>query len=224
MSKHISIEFAQYLIEQDIAVFGDFTLKSGRKSPYFFNFGKLDNTKSLQAVSDFYARKIVDSEVDYDVVFGPAYKGIPLAIGVANSIQAITGNTVEFCFNRKKEKTYGDGGSFVGANLTGKKVLIVDDVVTSGITVKDSITLVEQAGGKVSGFVVAVDRQETGADTGISAAQYCKEHFSCPLISISSVTDIICSLSKSSENILIVNEMKGYLDKYGVVNQHILSR
>ncbi|MEL0638821.1 orotate phosphoribosyltransferase [Marinomonas sp. TI.3.20] len=210
-----SKEFAKYLVDEDIATFGEFLLKSGRKSPYFFNFGKLNNTKRLQIVCSFYAQKIIQLGIDFDVIFGPAYKGIPLSIGVANAVQDLTHTPVEFCFNRKSVKKYGDVGSHVGANLEGKRVLITDDVVTSGITISESVKLVEKLGGEVVGFIVALDRQEKGVDIGISAAQFCENNYSFPLISVSSVSDIIEVLKTDSMNNAIVDSMNSYLRKYG---------
>ncbi len=153
-------EVAQFLIDSDVIVFGSFQLKSGRESPYFFNFGKLSSASLINKLAWFYARFIIENDVDPKVIFGPAYKGIPLAVAIAISLQRDFGVDVDFSFNRKEYKCYGDSGILIGSALDEKSVIIVDDVITSGLTIDDSVNLVRSMSGIVISYLVALDRKE----------------------------------------------------------------
>ena len=155
--------FFAFVIECGVLRFGEFTLKSGRVSPYFFNAGLFNTGARLARLAEFYARAIVDANMGYDMVFGPAYKGIPLATATAAALARLTGNDVPFAFDRKEAKDHGEGGSLVGSPLTGR-VLIVDDVISAGTSVAHSLRLIEAAGARAVGVAIALDRQERGVD------------------------------------------------------------
>lgn len=153
--------FVDFLIEQQVLLFGDFVLKSGIKSPYFFNAGQFKTGRSLGLLGEFYADKIIQEKIEFDLLFGPAYKGIPLVSSVAIALFKKYGVDKPFCFNRKEIKDHGEGGAIVGESLKGR-VLIIDDVVTRGTAFRESQKIIEQAGAKVAGLVITLDRQEPG--------------------------------------------------------------
>jgi len=171
--------------------FGEFTLKSGRISPYFFNAGGFDDGRSLQLLSDCYAQAILDSGVAFDMLFGPAYKGIPLASGISIMLNASHDLNIPFAYNRKEAKDHGEGGTLVGAELRGN-VLITDDVISAGTSVRESIEWIQNAGATASGVAIALDRQERGAGEK-SAAQEVADQFGIPVISIAGLDDLIRS-------------------------------
>lgn len=175
--------------------FGEFELKSGRISPYFFNAGSFADGRSLAEVGDFYAEALELSGIEFDMLFGPAYKGIPLATATAVSIWNRQGREVPVAFNRKEEKQHGEGGRIMGAPLSGR-VLIVDDVITAGTAIRESITLIEEAGGEVAGAVVALDREERGEGTA-STIQELEAEFGFQVTSVAALTDLIGFLEVS---------------------------
>lgn len=175
--------------------FGEFELKSGRISPYFFNAGSFADGRSLAEVGDFYAEALELSGIEFDMLFGPAYKGIPLATATAVSIWNRQGREVPVAFNRKEEKQHGEGGRIMGAPLSGR-VLIVDDVITAGTAIRESITLIEEAGGEVAGAVVALDREERGEGTA-STIQELEAEFGFQVTSVAALTDLIGFLEAS---------------------------
>ena len=194
--------------------FGEFTLKSGRVSPYFFNAGGFDDGLSLQILSDCYAQAILDSELDFDMLFGPAYKGIPLAAGIAMMLNASHQRNLPFAYNRKEAKDHGEGGTLVGAALKGR-VLITDDVISAGTSVRESIQWISESGAQVCGVAIALDRQERGNGEK-SAAQEVESEFGIPVISIAGLGDLIDFLESQSAANIDINAIRRYRSDYGV--------
>ena len=193
--------------------FGSFTLKSGRVSPYFFNAGGFDDGASLGELASCYAEAIADSGVDYDMLFGPAYKGIPLAAATAVALHAHQGRNIPYAFNRKEAKYHGEGGTIVGAPLAGK-VLVIDDVISAGTSVRESISIIDSANATTAGIAIALDRQERGSGE-LSAAQQVQKEYGIPCIAIAGLDDLIAYLeSKSIEN-LDLNAIEQYRERYG---------
>jgi len=193
--------------------FGEVTLKSGRVSPYFFNAGGFDDGHSLQLLSDCYAQAILDSGVAFDMLFGPAYKGIPLASGISIMLNASHDLNIPFAYNRKEAKDHGEGGTLVGAQLKGN-VLITDDVISAGTSVRESIEWIQNAGATACGVAIALDRQERGAGEK-SAAQEVTEQFGIPVISIAGLDDLIEFLESQSVAGIDIGAIRRYRSKYG---------
>jgi orotate phosphoribosyltransferase len=197
-------KFLHFVIEHEILRFGEFTLKSGRVSPYFFNAGLFNTGEKLSFLARCYADAIVESAIDYDVLFGPAYKGIPLATSTAMALANKHQVNKPYCFNRKEAKDHGEGGTIVGAELTGK-VLIVDDVITAGTAIREAADIISSAGAKLNGIAVAMDRQERGTGS-LSAIQEIEQNYQIKVVSIIGLQNIVDYLM-SSEN----QELKSYL-------------
>ena len=193
--------------------FGRFTLKSGRVSPYFFNAGGFDDGASLDELAHCYADAIIRSGVDFDMLFGPAYKGIPLAAATAVALHRHHGRNVPFAFNRKEAKDHGEGGSTVGAPLSGR-VLVVDDVISAGTSVRESIGIIGGAGAVAAGVIIALDREErvTGE---LSAAQEVKRDYGIPCISIAGLNDLIHYLKDRDERRVDIAAIQEYRNRYG---------
>ena len=194
--------------------FGEFTLKSGRVSPYFFNAGGFDDGRSLEILSDCYAQAILDSELNFDMLFGPAYKGIPLAAGIAIMLNTSHGQNIPFAYNRKEAKDHGEGGTLVGAALSGN-VLITDDVISAGTSVRESIQWINQAGAKTCGVAIALDRQERG-NGAKSASQEVTIEFDIPVIAIAGLDDLIQFLESQSVANIDIGAIRRYREEYGV--------
>lgn len=194
--------------------FGQFTLKSGRVSPYFFNAGGFDDGRSLEILSDCYAQAILDSGVAFDMLFGPAYKGIPLSAGIAIMLNASHQRNIPFAYNRKEAKDHGEGGTLVGAELRGN-VLITDDVISAGTSVRESIEWIQQAGARACGVAIALDRQERGNGQK-SAAQEVTDEFGIPVIAIASLDDLIEFLESQSVADIDIEAIRRYRVEYGV--------
>ena len=194
--------------------FGEFTLKSGRISPYFFNAGGFDDGRSLELLSDCYAGAILDSGLDFDMLFGPAYKGIPLAAGIAIMLNNTHLRNTPFAYNRKETKDHGEGGILVGAKLTGN-VLITDDVISAGTSVRESIEWIHQAGATACGVAIALDRQERGKGVK-SAAQEVMDEFGIPVIAIAGLDDLIDFLESQSVANIDIKAIRRYRDDYGI--------
>eukprot|EP01069_Polyplicarium_translucidae_P004952 Polyplicarium_translucidae@DN2693_c0_g1_i2.p2 len=197
-------EFLECAIEKEAVRFGDFTLKSGRKSPYFFNFGAFDDGRSLSVVAAAFAELIVECGVEFDVMFGPAYKGIPLVAVVAAQLFEKHGISKPFVFNRKEQKEHGEGGVLVGATATlkeGARVLVVDDVITAGTAVREALRLIEATKARVTTLVVSFDREERMEDgTGRSAVQALAADEEVAVLSVANLGNLICLLrSKGDE-------------------------
>lgn len=184
------------LVEAGVLRFGEFTLKSGRSSPYFFNLGSLNTGAATQRLGEAYADAIETAGFGLDVVFGPAYKGIPIAVATAEAL-ARRGRDVAWAFNRKEAKDHGEGGAFVGGDLTGR-VVLVDDVLTAGTAIRESVRLVRGAGGSLAGVVIALDRQELN-DQGRTAVQALAEELSVPVLSLLALEDVIEYLDRESD-------------------------
>jgi len=207
-------DFIEFAIAHKVLCFGDFTLKSGRRSPYFFNTGLFSDGASLATLGHFYASAITASGVDFDMLFGPAYKGIPLATSVAIALAGPFRRNVPFCFNRKELKDHGEGGMLFGARLAGK-VLIVDDVISAGASVNNSVNIIRQAGAVPAGVAVAMDRQEQG-EGPLSAVQETEQRHRIKVISIvtlDNVVEYMEVLKDMKENLDRINE---YRSLYGV--------
>ncbi len=185
-----SLKFIQFAVDQGVLQFGEFTLKSGRVSPYFLNTGLFNDGRALERLGAFYARAIVDANVEFDMLFGPAYKGIPLAAVTAVSLAREHALNVPYAFNRKEAKEYGDGGQTVGTPIAGR-VLIVDDVITAGTAINETVKTIRGTGGRAAGAVIAFDRQERGATGVRSAVDSLREHFSMPIIAVATVTELV---------------------------------
>lgn len=208
--------FLDAAIANDALTFGSFTLKSGRKSPYFFNMGKFCTGKSLSQLAEGYAHTIIESPIQFDVLFGPAYKGIPLAAAVLTALYRIGGEKyadVEYSFNRKEKKDHGEGGSIVGADLKGKKVLIIDDVMTAGTAINEAFDIIDSEKGIAIGCIIALDRQETVKDSDASAAKTVSKRHGVPVLNIVDFDDIIKRMQGmfTKDQLVAVHE---YRDKY----------
>ncbi len=207
-------QFFKLAMTQGNLKFGEFTLKSGRVSPYFFNAGGFDDGRSLEILSTCYAQAILDSEIEFDMLFGPAYKGIPLASGIAIMLNAGHQKNIPFAYNRKEAKDHGEGGTLVGAELKGN-VLITDDVISAGTSVRESIHWIRQAGAKVCGVAIALDRQERGQGDK-SAAQEVTDEFGLPVIAIAGLDDLIDFLESQSVEGIDIEAIRRYRNDYGI--------
>ena len=208
-------EFIELALELGVLRFGEFTLKSGRVSPYFFNAGLFSTGYAAAKLGRYYAAAIAESDVKFDMLFGPAYKGIPLATLAAASLAEQHDIDVPYSYNRKEAKAHGEGGSIVGAPLGGK-VLIVDDVITAGTAVREAYKLISAAGADVAGLVISLDRQERGQGA-FSAVQELKSSLGIPVISIIQLDDLIEILEESSEYEAFLDPVVSYRKQYGVI-------
>lgn len=206
-------QFIALAIEHNVLCFGEFTLKSGRISPYFFNAGRFQTGAALAALGDAYAAALVAADIDIDMIFGPAYKGIPLAATTAATLAEKHHRDYPFCYNRKEAKDHGEGGTLVGAPLKGK-VLIIDDVITAGTAVREVIDIIHAAEAKPAAVLIGLNRQERG-NGDKSAIQEVEELFSIPVISIVTLDDII-EYMKAQGDAANVSAMQDYRDQYGV--------
>ena len=207
-------DFIEFAISHKVLCFGDYTLKSGRHSPYFFNTGLFSDGASLARLGHFYASAITASGVDFDMLFGPAYKGIPLATSVAIALAGPFGRNVPFSFNRKEIKGHGEGGMLLGAGLAGR-VLIVDDVISAGTSVNNSVYIIRQAGAEPAGVAVALDRQERGEGLR-SAVQETEQQYRIKVISIVTLDNVIEYLEDRKDMQTNLDRIKDYRNLYGV--------
>ena len=205
------IEFAQH---HEALRFGEFTLKSGRRSPYFFNAGLFNSGAALAKLGQYYAEAIRNSGIAYDMLFGPAYKGIALAASTAIALAQYHGRDVPYCFNRKEAKDHGEGGTLVGAPLKGR-VLIIDDVISAGTSVRESIAMICAAGAEPAGIAMVLDRQERGRGT-LSAAQEVHSEFGIPCVSIATLADLLDYLQTQPLGNIDIEAIRRYRDEYGV--------
>lgn len=208
-------EFIELAQRHDVLKFGEFTLKSGRVSPYFFNAGAFSSGRALATLGRCYARRILDSGLAFDVLLGPAYKGIPLASATAIALADEHGMDIPFAYNRKEAKAHGEGGTLVGAPLVGR-VLVIDDVITAGTAVREVITMIRAAGAELSGVVIGLNRQERG-EGELSAVQEVERSYGVPVLSIidmSHIIDYLEGLGGGPAGAL--QAMKEYRDRYGV--------
>jgi orotate phosphoribosyltransferase len=212
-------DFIRFAIQQEVLCFGEFKTKAGRLSPYFFNAGLFNDGESLKQLTQFYAQAILFSKIPFDMLYGPAYKGIPLAAGTAIAL-AEKNRNVPYCFNRKEAKDHGEGGSTVGAKLQGQ-VLIIDDVISAGTSVRESITLIRAAGATPCGVVIALDRMELGQQTqqnenDLSAAQEVERNYGIPVVAIATLNDLIGYLQANPAMAQNLQAVQSYRDRYGV--------
>lgn len=211
-------EFIEFALEKQVLRFGEFTLKSGRKSPYFFNAGLFKTGGDLARLGRFYAAALIDAKVDFDLVFGPAYKGIPIATTTTVALFDQYNLDVPYCFNRKEVKTHGEGGSLVGADLKGK-VMLVDDVITAGTAIRESMEIIKAHNAELSGVLIALDRQEKGQGA-LSAIQEVERDFGTQVISIVTLADVITYLKeKQKDNAELATSLASitqYRQDYGI--------
>ncbi|CAE6963312.1 MULTISPECIES: orotate phosphoribosyltransferase [Pseudomonas] len=207
-------DFIRFAIERGVLRFGQFTLKSGRTSPYFFNAGLFDSGLALAQLGRFYAAAIVDSGIDFDVLFGPAYKGIPLAATTAVALAEHHGRDLPWCFNRKEAKDHGEGGTLVGAPLEGR-VLIVDDVITAGTAIREVMQIIQGQGAQAAGTLIALNRQERGQGE-LSAIQEVERDFAMPVVSIVSLQQVLEYLAGDAELKQYLPAVEAYRAEYGI--------
>jgi orotate phosphoribosyltransferase len=207
-------EFIEFALAKNVLRFGEFTLKSGRTSPYFFNAGLFNTGGDLARLGRFYAAALVDSGVEYDLVFGPAYKGIPIATTTTVALADHHNLDMPYCFNRKEAKTHGEGGNLVGSPLQGK-VMLVDDVITAGTAIRESMEIIKANNAELSGVLIALDRQEKGQGE-LSAIQEVERDFNTQVISIVSLNDVITYLADKPEMTEHLSAIKQYRENYGI--------
>ena len=214
--KDFQKDFLEFVIANNILRFGEFTLKSGRVSPYFFNAGLFNTGSKLAFLANCYAAAIADLETDYDLLFGPAYKGIPLAATTALALATQHGIDKPYCFNRKEAKAHGEGGSIVGAELRGR-VLIIDDVITAGTAVREAVEIIQGAGAELASIAVAMDRQEKGTGSS-SAIQEIEQAYGIEIAHIISLQNIIDFLQAADDSALSEHlpAVEKYREQYGV--------
>lgn len=207
-------DFLRFALQQGVLRFGEFTLKSGRTSPYFFNAGLFNTGAALARLGRFYARAIIESGIAFDVLYGPAYKGIPLAAVTAAALFDQHDVDVPYAFNRKEAKDHGEGGNIVGHALTGK-ILIIDDVITAGTAIRESMAVIETAGASPAGVVIALDRQERGQGTH-SAIQEVENDYGIPVAAIVRLENLVDFVRNVPEHSGQLTAIEAYRAEYGV--------
>lgn len=212
--KAFQIEFIEFALSRQVLKFGSFTLKSGRTSPYFFNAGLFNTGGDLAKLGRFYAAAVQDSGIEFDVLFGPAYKGIPIATTTAVALYDHHQRDVPYCFNRKEAKTHGEGGSLVGSPLNGR-ILLVDDVITAGTAIRESMQIIQAQGAELAGVLIALDRQERGQGE-LSAIQEVERDFGTKVVSIIGLNDLINYLQGKPELAAHLDAVTSYRAEYGV--------
>jgi len=216
MATSYKSDFIDLCLRLGVLKFGHFKLKSGRESPYFFNAGLFNTGEAIAAVGRAYAEAVANCKVAFDMLFGPAYKGIPLATVTAAALAEHHARSLPFAFNRKEAKDHGEGGSIVGAPLRGR-VLIIDDVITAGTAIRESIEIIRAAGATPAGVVLALDRQERGAEGALSAVQEVRANFALPVVAIVTLADLIGHMEASGAG-LELSGMVAYRSRYGVTD------
>ncbi|MBG5927102.1 orotate phosphoribosyltransferase [Providencia rettgeri] len=207
-------DFIELAMKKQVLKFGEFTLKSGRKSPYFFNAGLFNTGRDLALVGRFYAQALQDSAIECDVIFGPAYKGIPIATTTAVALSEHHDIDMPYCFNRKEAKDHGEGGMLVGSPLQGR-VVVVDDVITAGTAIRESMEIIKQQQATLNGVLLCLDRQEKGKGD-ISAVQEVERDYGCKVYSIITMSDLITYLSEQEGMQEHLAAMKAYREQYGI--------
>ena len=213
-------DFVRFALEAGVLRFGEFKTKAGRLSPYFFNAGLFDDGAKLGRLAGFYARRLIESGIEFDMLFGPAYTGIPLAAAVAIELARL-GRNVPFAYNRKEAKDHGEGGTLVGAPVRGR-VLIVDDVMSAGTSVRESIAMIAAAGATPAGVAIALDRQEKASEAGVdmqwSAVQYVQGQLQLPVAAIATLQDLLHYLQSTASEELAphLQRVTAYRERYGV--------
>ncbi|MDX8379521.1 MAG: orotate phosphoribosyltransferase [Gallionella sp.] len=210
------LDFIRFAVKHKVLRFGEFKTKAGRLSPYFFNAGLFDEGASLRQLTQFYVQTIIAAALPFDMLFGPAYKGIPLVAGTAIAL-AEQGRTVPYCYNRKEAKDHGEGGTTVGAKLQGR-VLIIDDVISAGTSVRESIELIRAEGAEPCGVVIALDRMERGLGRR-SAVQEVRERYGIPVVATATLCDLLDYLQGESGRVDNLTAVRAYRDLFGVENE-----
>ncbi|WP_417617216.1 orotate phosphoribosyltransferase [Oceanisphaera sp.] len=207
-------EFIEFAMAKEVLKFGEFTLKSGRKSPYFFNAGLFNSGRDLARLGRFYAAALVDANIQYDVLFGPAYKGIPIASATAVQLAEVHDQDVPYCFNRKEAKTHGEGGNLVGSPLQGR-IMLVDDVITAGTAIRESMDIIQANGAELAGVLIALDRQEKGKGE-LSAIQEVERDYNAEVTAIITLADLIDYLSEQPDMAGHLERVRSYREQYGI--------
>ncbi|MGR6804872.1 orotate phosphoribosyltransferase [Sphaerotilus natans] len=213
-------DFVAFAVDAGVLRFGEFKTKAGRLSPYFFNAGLFDDGARLGRLAEFYARRLIDSGLEFDMLFGPAYKGITLAAAVAIELARL-GRNVPYAYNRKEAKDHGEGGTLVGAPVKGR-VLIIDDVISAGTSVRESIAMIRAAGATPCGVTIALDRQEKASENGVdaehSAVQFVERDLGLSVVAIATLADLLAYLRAQQDERLAGNlpAVQAYRDRYGV--------
>jgi orotate phosphoribosyltransferase len=215
-SAHYQQQFVEFALSVQALRFGEYTLKSGRKSPYFFNVGDFKTGSALAQLGHYYAEAIVASGIEFDVLFGPAYKGIPLVAAVAIALAKEHGIDKPFCFDRKEAKDHGEGGTIIGSKMAGR-VLMIDDVITAGTTFRQVVQMIQANNAEFAGVFTALDRQEVGLNGDQSAVQELKAEFKVPFYSIIKLTDIIQYLDAQGNMASELERLRDYQTEYGVI-------
>jgi len=213
MSEDFRHEFIAFTVAQKVLHFGEYKTKAGRLSPYFFDAGLFFDGQSLKRLAQFYAKAILAAGIGFDMLFGPAYKGIPLVAAIAIAL-ADAGRNVRYSFNRKEEKDHGEGGSVIGAPLAGR-ILIVDDVISAGTSVRQSVNLIKASRATPCAVVIALDRMERGTGE-LSAVQEVERNYHMPVISIATLEDLVAYLQRDGSLSLNLAAVKKYRERYGV--------
>ncbi len=216
--KDYQLEFLDFAINTGVLRFGKFVLKSGRVSPYFFNTGLFNTGEALKRLGRYYAQSILESGIEFDMLYGPAYKGIPLVAATAIALADQHERSVPYCFNRKEAKDHGEGGVIVGAPVAGK-VLIVDDVISAGTSIRESVAIIEAAGAQPTGVAISLDRQERGTGR-TSAVQEVRERHGIQVTSIVALEQIIAYLEQKPDTAEVLEKVRRYEDEYGVLSPH----
>lgn len=207
-------QFIEFALEKQVLKFGSFTLKSGRTSPYFFNAGLFNTGRDLARLGRFYAAALMDSNIEYDLLFGPAYKGIPIATTTAVALSNDYDLDLPYCFNRKEAKTHGEGGSLVGSELKGK-IMLVDDVITAGTAIRESMDIIQAHKAELAGVLIALDRQEKGR-AELSAIQEVERDYNAKVISIVKLEDLVSYLETKPEMQQHLASVQAYREQYGI--------
>jgi orotate phosphoribosyltransferase len=207
-------QFIEFAINKQVLKFGEFTLKSGRTSPYFFNAGLFNTGRDLALLGRFYAQALVDSGIDFDLVFGPAYKGIPIATTTAVALADHHDRDVPYCFNRKEAKDHGEGGTLVGSPLQGR-IMLVDDVITAGTAIRESMEIISANNATLAGVLISLDRQERGRGQE-SAIQEVERDYGCKVISIITLNDLVTWLEEKPELADRLITVQAYRKEYGI--------
>jgi orotate phosphoribosyltransferase len=208
-------QFIELAMHNNVLRFGEFTLKSGRVSPYFFNAGLFNSGQALAELGRCYAQAIIDSGIEYDVLFGPAYKGIPVAAVTVMALAMEHGQDVPYAFNRKEAKAHGEGGNIVGAELAGKRVLIIDDVITAGTAIREAVDIIKAEKAEPVGVLIALDRQEKGQGEK-SAVQEVEQDFGLKVSNIIAMENLISYLSEDPSQAAMLASMTQYRSQYGI--------
>ena len=207
-------DFIDFALQRQVLKFGQFTLKSGRTSPYFFNAGLFNTGRDLARLGQYYAAALLAAEIDYDLLFGPAYKGIPIATTTAVALADKHDIDKPYCFNRKEAKDHGEGGALVGSPLAGR-VMLVDDVITAGTAIRESMQLIQAAGAQLAGVLIALDRQEKGQGE-LSAIQEVERDYACQVIAIVTLADLVEYLEEKDGMAEHLLNIKQYRATYGI--------